>query len=151
MALERIFLVYAARKPRAIRWSALLVWLFLTAALGVYLGTLWDSTKPFAPVFLLLALLFLFSLIAFLYLWLWKLTADEKGLHRRRLFRWKHWSWNQIIRVTQTNDKNGLEELWVCLPKGAPVYLSSRLDGYEDVCKILQQHKTFLTREHFLL
>ena len=65
-----------------------------------------------------------------LFLWRWRMVLDKNGLHRRRFFVWKHRSWAQLTRITQSRDAKGNEQLWLYFSEGKPWYLSAGSDGY---------------------
>ena len=89
----------------------------------------------------------LLMLPAAFYAWHWRMVLDRDGLHRRRFFVWKHRSWAQLTRITQSKDANGNQQLWLYFSEGKPWYLWSGCDGYDKAKLRLRSYRSIELRQ----
>ena len=89
----------------------------------------------------------LLMLPAAFYAWHWRMVLDRDGLHRRRFFVWRHRSWAQLTRITQSRDANGNQQLWLYFSEGKPWYLSAGSDGYGKAKLRLRSYRSIELRQ----
>ena len=89
----------------------------------------------------------LLMLPAAFYAWHWRMVLDRDGLHRRRFFVWRHRSWAQLTRITQSKDANGNQQLWLYFSEGKPWYLWSGCDGYDKAKLRLRSYRSIELRQ----
>ncbi len=80
------------------------------------------------------------------YAWHWRMVLDRDGLHRRRFFVWKHRSWAQLTRITQSRDAKGNQQLWLYFSEGKPWYLCG-CDGYDKAKLRLRSYRSIELRQ----
>ena len=128
----------------------LLTLVFVTSVIAIAVFawlTVREQVEDLSPLLLLFVPVFVFLLPLTVYMWRWQVVLDKDGLHRRRLFTWKHRKWSEVTKITKSLDAKANEQLWVYFTDGAPWYLFSRYEGYSAARLLLRKHKSIELRD----
>ena len=136
------------RKGRIERVLLTLVFVGSLAAIAAFAWfAVREQVDDLSPLLLLFVPLLVFLLPLTVYMWRWRVVLDKDGLHRRRLFGWKHRKWSEVTKITKSLDAKANEQLWVYFAEGAPWYLFSRYEGYSAARLLLRKHRSIELRE----
>ena len=136
------------RKGRVERVLLTLVFVCSVIAIAIFAWlAVREQVDDLSPLLLLFVPLLVFLLPLTVYMWRWRVVLDKDGLHRRRLFTWKHRKWSEVTKITKSLDAKANEQLWVYFTDGAQWYLFSRYEGYPAARLFLHKHKSIELRD----
>ena len=147
MAEKKLRWAVTVRQGRIERWVFTLLPVGFAALFGIFIFDFRDRPEDISSLAAVLAIGLLFLVPAAFFQWHWRMVMDKDGLHRRRFFVWKHHSWADLSKITQSSDARGNGQLWIYFSNDEPWYLMSRYDGYYPARMYLRNYKFIDPRE----
>lgn len=135
------------RNGRTARLLVTFVFVSSVLAIAAAAWLVREKVDNLSSLTLLFLPLFVFLLPLVVYVWRWRVVLDKDGLHRRRLFVWKHRKWYEVTKITKSLDTKGNEQLWIYFSDGAPWNLNAPLEEYPAARLLLQKHKSIELRD----
>ena len=147
MSQEPVQWAVIVRKGRTERLTFTLLPIFMTLFFGLIAWDLRNNIEDPSSLLALPVLALAFLIPVAFYMWHWRIVLDGDGMHRRRLFVWKHRKWYEVTKITKSLDTKGNEQLWIYYSDGAPWNLNAPLEEYPAARLLLQKHQSIELRD----